>query len=100
MKRLIQNSILIVLTIALATGILWARNKSRGELCERIEVEVVNADSTSFVTPQGILSDLKGQGIKVIGKHMGEIIKQSFELQLDGKIKNAEDAIAWARSRT
>ena len=34
------------------------------------------------------------------GKQMGEIIKQSFELQLDGKIKNAEEAIAWARSRT
>ena len=33
------------------------------------------------------------------GKQMGEIIKQSFELQLDGKIKNAEDAIEWARSR-
>ena len=31
------------------------------------------------------------------GKQMGEIIKQSFELQLDGKITNAEEAIAWAR---
>ena len=36
-------------------------------------------------------------GIKP-GKEMGEMIKQSFELQLDGKIKNAEDAIAWAQS--
>lgn len=32
------------------------------------------------------------------GKQMGEIIKKSFELQLDGKIKNAEEAVAWARS--
>ena len=31
------------------------------------------------------------------GKQMGEIIKQSFELQLDGEIKNAEEAIAWAK---
>ena len=31
------------------------------------------------------------------GKQMGETIKQSFELQLDGKIKNAEEAIAWVR---
>ena len=37
-------------------------------------------------------------GIKP-GKQMGEIIKQSFELQLDGKIKNVDDAIAWARER-
>jgi tRNA nucleotidyltransferase (CCA-adding enzyme) len=32
------------------------------------------------------------------GKQMGEIIKKSFELQLDGKIKNAEDALAWAKT--
>ncbi|MBR6855776.1 MAG: CCA tRNA nucleotidyltransferase [Fibrobacter sp.] len=32
------------------------------------------------------------------GKQMGEIIKQSFELQLDGKITNAEEAIVWAKN--
>ncbi len=32
------------------------------------------------------------------GKQMGEIIKQSFELQLDGKIPNAESAMDWARA--
>ena len=37
-------------------------------------------------------------GIKP-GKQMGEIIKQSFELQLDGKIKNVDDAVAWAKER-
>ena len=33
------------------------------------------------------------------GKQMGEIIKQSFELQLDGKIANAEEAMAWVKQR-
>lgn len=32
------------------------------------------------------------------GKQMGEIIKQSFEMQLDGKIASAEEAVAWARA--
>lgn len=32
------------------------------------------------------------------GKQMGETIKQSFELQLDGKIKNVEEAIAWVKN--
>jgi tRNA nucleotidyltransferase (CCA-adding enzyme) len=32
------------------------------------------------------------------GKQMGEIIERSFELQLDGKIKNVDEAIAWAKS--
>ncbi|SOE75448.1 tRNA nucleotidyltransferase (CCA-adding enzyme) [Fibrobacter sp. UWT3] len=31
------------------------------------------------------------------GKQLGEIIKASFELQLDGKITSAEEAVAWAR---
>ena len=31
------------------------------------------------------------------GKQMGEIIKKSFELQLDGEIENADDALAWAK---
>jgi tRNA nucleotidyltransferase (CCA-adding enzyme) len=33
------------------------------------------------------------------GKEMGELIKQSFELQLDGKITSTEEAIAWAKAR-
>ena len=40
---------------------------------------------------------LMDMGVKP-GKQMGEIIKMSFELQLDGKINNAEEAIAWAKS--
>ena len=32
------------------------------------------------------------------GKEMGELIKQSFELQLDGKIKSADEAIEWVRN--
>ena len=79
MKRLIQYSILTVLAVALTVGILWAREKSRGELCTGVDVEVINADSTSFVTPQGVLTDLKGQGIKLVGKHMGDINASDIE---------------------
>ena len=80
------------MTMALATGILWARHKSRGELCERIEVEVINADSTSFVTPQGILNDLKSQGVKVVGKYMGDINASDIEeaLKLSPYLENAD----------
>lgn len=39
---------------------------------------------------------LMDMGVKP-GKQMGEIIKKSFELQLDGEIKNAEEAVAWAK---
>jgi len=78
-KRLIQNSILIVLAIALTAGILWARDKSRGEVCTAVNVEVVNRDSTAFVTPQGVINDLKSQGVKVVGKRMADIDASQIE---------------------
>lgn len=92
MKRLIQYSILVVLAVALTVGILWARNKSRGELCTIVDVEVINADSTSFVTPQGVLNDLKGQGVKLIGKHMGDIDASDIEeaLKLSPYLESAD----------
>ena len=92
MKRLIQYSILMILAVALTVGILWAREKSRGELCTSVDVEVVNADSTSFVTPQGVLTDLKGQGIKIVGKHMGDINASDIEeaLKVSPYLENAD----------
>lgn len=92
MKRLIQNSILAVLAIALVIGILWARNKSQGEVCTGVEVQVINADSTAFVTPQGVLNDLNGQGIKVVGKRMGDIDASEIEevLRLSPYLENAD----------
>ena len=33
------------------------------------------------------------------GKQMGELIKQSFELQLDGILKSEADAVTWAKSQ-
>ena len=79
MKRLIQNSILLVLAIALATGILWARGKYREEVCTRVDVEVINGDSTSFVTPSGVLGYLASQGINLKGKRMSDIDASDIE---------------------
>ena len=80
-----------MLAAALVTGILWAKDKSRGEKCTGIEVQVINADSTSFVTPQGVLNDLKGQGIKLVGKRMGDINASEIEeaLRLSPYLENA-----------
>lgn len=92
MKKVIQYSILVLLAALLTIGTLWARNKSRGELCTGIDVVVVNADSTSFVTPQGVLSDLQGQGIKVVGKRMGDIDASDIEdaLKVSPYLENAD----------
>ena len=57
------------------------------------EYDLLEAAPQPYLTGK-MLMDL---GVKP-GKQMGEIIKKSFELQLDGKIKNAEDALAWAKT--
>ena len=57
------------------------------------EYDLLEAAPQAYLTGK-MLMDL---GVKP-GKQMGEIIKQSFELQLDGEIKNADEAVAWARS--
>jgi len=79
LKRLIQNSILLVLALALTAGTLWARYKLDGEMCTAVDVEVINADSTSFVTPKGVLSDLDHQGMKFVGKRMSDINASDIE---------------------
>lgn len=73
MKRLIQNIILLVLASMLVAGILWARSRKADELCRRVKVEIVNSDSTQFVTEQGVMGELAQSGIKVVGKPMWQI---------------------------
>jgi tRNA nucleotidyltransferase (CCA-adding enzyme) len=33
------------------------------------------------------------------GKQFGDLIRESFELQLDGKLQDAEQAEAWAKAK-
>ena len=56
------------------------------------ELDLLNAAPQPFLMGKMLME----MGMKP-GKEMGELIKQSFELQLDGKIKSADEAIAWAR---
>ena len=57
-----------------------------------------SANGLIEAAPQPYLTGkmLMDLGVKP-GKQMGEIIKKSFELQLDGKITNAEEALKWAK---
>lgn len=81
-----------MLAVGLIGGTIWARNKSLGEVCSIVDVEVVNADSTSFVTPRGVLDELHGQGIQLKGKRMGSIDASKIEeaLQLSPYLESAD----------
>ena len=67
------------------------------EFPEKLWQAAANLDLLE-VAPQPFLMGkmLMEMGMKP-GKEMGELIKQSFELQLDGEITNADEAIAWAK---
>lgn len=71
--------ILLVLAMALTGGILWAHAKSQDEKCTDVEIVVVNGDSTAFVTPAGVMSDLKGHGVELVGKAMADINASDVE---------------------
>ena len=68
-----------MLAAAIIAGILWARYKSQGEVCTSVEVEVLNADSTSFVTPQGVLNDVQHRGNTLKGERMEDIDASDIE---------------------
>lgn len=58
------------------------------------ELGVYEKAPAAYLTGK-MLMDL---GVKP-GKEMGELIKKSFELQLDGEITDADTAIVWARGQ-
>ena len=70
------------MAVALTAGVLWARGKSKSEHCTTVDVVVVNSDSTTFVTPEGVLNDLKSQGIQLKGKRMDDIDATAIEQSL------------------
>lgn len=82
MKRIVQYIVLLLLAALLVWGITWARGKANEELCTGVDVEVVNTDSTAFVTPDGIKNELSKLGIRLVGKSMKTINAHDVEEQL------------------
>ena len=80
--KLARYILLIVLTALMIVGILWARDKSRDEVCNEIIVEVLNDDSTHFVTPAGVIEELERHHIIVKGKPVWQINVQDIESKL------------------
>jgi tRNA nucleotidyltransferase (CCA-adding enzyme) len=56
------------------------------------QLQVLNEKPKPFLTGKMLLS----LGMKP-GPHMGSLIRQSFELQLEGQIRDEEEALEWAK---
>ena len=77
--KLARYILLIVLTSLMIVGILWAREKGRDEVCNDIVVQVLNDDSTHFVTPQSVIEELDRKHIIVKGKPVWQINVEDIE---------------------
>lgn len=73
---------MIVLAGLLVWGIYWARGKAADERCRLVTVVIDNADSTRFVTPEGVTQELSKLGFKVVGKPMWQIDADRIEQAL------------------
>ena len=95
---------LLCLLVQCMPRVFYTRDSARDNTCDTDFATALYAKAADLdlleSAPQPYLTGkmLMDLGVKP-GKQMGEIIKESFELQLDGKIANAEDAVEWARSR-
>lgn len=79
LKHLVQTLIVVVLAAALVIAALWAQGKAGGERCTVVDVEIANADSSAFVTPDGVRAQLKTIGIKTVGQLMDDINTDRIE---------------------
>lgn len=101
MKHLVQNILLLVLAGLLVAGILWARHKAHTQVCQRVDVVIENADSSVFVTQQGVLDELAKLGITMKGKSMNDIdatlveekLRQSEYLEKADCVKGQEGVV-------
>lgn len=79
MKTLLKYIVLVCLAAVLVLGVAWASHKADFEVCTAIDIEIINADSTSFVTQQGILGEMNRLGLKAVGLPMGKIDTDRIE---------------------
>ncbi len=79
LKHILQALIVIAMAAALVGAALWARGKAGGEKCIVVDVVIANADSSAFVTPDGVRAQLKTIGIKTVGQLMSDINTDRIE---------------------
>lgn len=68
--------------MALSAGLWWSHTRAANRLCTDIDVSISNADSTMFVTPEGVLKELEQLGFKLKGKPMYDIDADRIEQAL------------------
>ncbi len=97
-KSIIQGAyilgVVLLLSLLIVAG-YWAKGQARNEVCKRIDITVVNADSSSFVTSKSILRELERLQINPVGLKLSHINTKDIEAALNDIdfLENAECVI-------
>ena len=82
-RNIVRLVILVVLVGLLAAGVLWSVARSGDAVCREVRVEISNRDSSTYVTAEGILAELKDNAMSLKGKPMRSIDTDSVERILE-----------------
>lgn len=71
--------IIIALASLLLWGVYWAKGKAEEEVCQKVDIQIENFDSTSFVNAEGVLQYLTQNHMRLQGVPMKDINLQAVE---------------------
>ncbi len=83
MKRTAQYITLLVVTALLASAVVWASHCSQFEKCVQVDVVILNNDSATFVSQNGILDELMANNMLPVGQLIMGIDTDSMERMLN-----------------
>ena len=83
LKLLVKNIILIACVAMIVAASVWADQRSRRELCRAVDVRIVNDDSATFITRNGIMHELHSHNVYPEGKLVTSISTEDIEHILD-----------------
>lgn len=75
--------LLLVLTVMILAGMFWARSQAQDQVCTSVKIEIVNDDSTVFVTERGIADELQSHNVQLKGKPLWQINTDQVEQLLE-----------------
>lgn len=83
MKKVLKYFVLVLLVAYLACSIVIAKMQAESAVCKKVEVRILNAGNTVFLTKEGILKELKDLKIYPVGKPIKDINTDKIERTLD-----------------
>ena len=83
LKKILQYVVILLLVGALSAAAVWADLQRGGRKCKGVRIDIVNADSASFVTKQGIIRELKDTGLFPVGRMLMNIDTETIERRLE-----------------